>query len=113
METTALTYAEVAEDRNIDAMALYLYCDNHHITLTEDNVDDVVYDFQESFEGIHDSLADFGQDKHYWLTQDTPNAQVPASLSRYVDWEAYAENELRHDWWWAVREGNLYAFLSI
>ena len=105
--TTINTY-DIAEERFVNPDAFSLYCENHHIELTDDNVDETIDDYQEAYLGTYDSLSEFAQ-IHSGLLEHMNDAII----NTYFDWKSYANNEMRHDFWWEQVDHWLHAFRSL
>lgn len=99
---------DLAEDRSVDPEAFSLYCENYHVTLTEDNVDETIDGYHESYLGKYDTISEFAQVHSGLLSQ-----MNDPFIYRYFNWESYAENEMRHDFWWEQVDHWLYAFRNL
>lgn len=91
------------ESDHIDVAAYAAFRDNYGTDYaTPEN-------FEESFEGEHDSMVEFAQQQADDMGLLNDNAQWPYTC---IDWD-WAARELRGDYWTANSSGGVYVFRNI
>ncbi len=95
--------------KNIEDVALEIYCENNNKKLadiSDDDLEEVRQLAQESFYGMYDRKADFA----YELYMDEIDASnLPSILIGNIDWQAVA-NDLRNDFWYERKYGQVFVF---